>query len=414
MYPGEHCPHGVPLIKAGDLSGNVINPFPEFRISLEKHTEYRRTELEGGEILMTLVGEVGQCAVVPQNMAGWNTARAVAVIRLKDASDAHFVAYSLRSPAIQHIMDVWCNTTVQATLNLKEIKQLPLPWPPKPERDAIACILGALDDKIELNRRRNRTLEAMARAIFQSWFVDFDPVRAKAAGRKPAGLSKELAALFPDSFDDSALGPIPKGWRVGTIKENAVRIQYGLTTSAATVPVGPRFLRITDIQGGKVQWQTVPYCFASDSEQEKYRIADGDIFVARTGASTGENIYIVEPPEAVFASYLVRFQFAEASMARVVGEFMRTETYFAFVEAAIGGSAQPNASAQTLAGASLVFPPDDLARKFYDRIRPMDLKRVANDAESRTLAALRDALLPKLISGEVRVPDAERIAGRAT
>src|SRR5579875_2137625 len=93
--------------------------------------------------------------------------------------------------------------------------------PPLKEQQAIACILGTLDDKIELNRRRNRTLEAMARAIFQSWFVDFDPVRAKAAGKKPPGLKPELAALFPDRFEDSPLGPIPKGWRVGTVGEVA-------------------------------------------------------------------------------------------------------------------------------------------------------------------------------------------------
>src|SRR5205823_5146953 len=96
------------------------------------------------------------------------------------------------------------------------------------------CILGALDDKIELNRRRNRTLEAMAQAIFQSWFVDFDPVRAIADGRTPVGLSPDLAALFPDSFEDSALGPIPKGWRVGTVGELADVVGGG--TPSTTVP----------------------------------------------------------------------------------------------------------------------------------------------------------------------------------
>ncbi len=127
MYPGDHAPDGVPLIKAGDLNGNIINPQPDFRISKDKHQEYRRTALEGGELLMTLVGNVGQCAVVPPRMAGWNTARAVAVMRLADPSETHFVQQCLLSRPLQHLMDVWCNTTVQATLNLKEIRQLPLP-----------------------------------------------------------------------------------------------------------------------------------------------------------------------------------------------------------------------------------------------------------------------------------------------
>ena len=185
MYPGDHDPNGVPLIKAGDLNGSIINPQPDFRISKDKHHEYRRTALEGGELVMTLVGNVGQCAVVPPRMAGWNAARAVAVMRLADSTDTHFVQQCLLSRPLQHLMDVWCNTTVQATLNLKEIRQLPLPWPPKKSRDAIAAFGKALDDKIEFNRRMNATLEAMARALFQSWFVDFDPVRAKLDGRPP-------------------------------------------------------------------------------------------------------------------------------------------------------------------------------------------------------------------------------------
>ena len=99
----------------------------------------------------------------------------------------------------------------------EDIGNAVIPLPPLKEQQAIACILGALDDKIELNRTMNRTLEATARAIFKSWFVDFDPVRAKAAGQQPPGLKPEIAALFPDSFEDSELGEIPKGWQVGKL-----------------------------------------------------------------------------------------------------------------------------------------------------------------------------------------------------
>ena len=221
MYPGDHDPDGVPLIKAGDLNGCIINPQPDFRISRDKHHEYRRTALEGGELLMTLVGNVGQCAVVLPRMAGWNTARAVAVMRLADSSETHFVQQCLLSRPLQHLMDVWCNTTVQATLNLKEIRQLPLPWPPKQSRDAIAAFGKALDDKIELNRRMNATLEAMARALFQSWFVDFDPVRAKLDGRQPFGLDPGTAALFPEHFQDSEAGHIPEDWTVSRVRDLA-------------------------------------------------------------------------------------------------------------------------------------------------------------------------------------------------
>ena len=130
---------------------------------------------------------------------------------------------------------------------------------------------------------------------------------------------------------------------------------------------------------------------------------DGDIFIARTGASTGDNIYAVEPPPAVFASYLIRLQFASRGLGRMVGDFTRTPDYASYVAGNIGGSAQPNASAQTLAGAPMVFPTEDIADAFYRAVRPLDLMRAANDRESRTLANLCDTLLPKLLSGELSV-----------
>ncbi len=209
--------------------------------------------------------------------------------------------------------------------------------------------------------------------------------------------------LFPDSFQDSPLGKIPKGWQLDEIKNRCSAVTYGLTRSATKQPIGPRFLRITDIQGGRVNWSSVPFCQATEEEHQKYRVESGDIFVARTGASTGENVYIVNPPDAVFASYLVRFRFNDPSTARVVGAFMRTFAYFDYVAGVLGGSAQPNASAQVLAGATLVFPPTEVANRFAQILKPLDDLRRKNEEESHTLAAIRDALLPKLISGEIRL-----------
>jgi type I restriction enzyme S subunit len=283
--------------------------------------------------------------------------------------------------------------------------------PPPGQQRAIADVLSTFDDKIELNRRMNQTLESMARAFFRSWFVDFDPVVAKAEGRQPFGMSAEVAGLFPSEFRESELGVIPKGWTVESIGDRASKIQYGYTQSASKLPVGPKFLRITDIQGGRVDWGAVPYCECSKKDFETYRICAGDILVARTGASTGENIYVAGAPVAVFASYLVRVQFANRGVARVVGQFMRSEEYFNYIEGSIGGSAQPNAGAPVLTGARLAYPPADTAEAFQRLVESFDLQRLRNMAESVTLAALRDTLLPKLMSGELRVRDAERLVG---
>lgn len=275
-------------------------------------------------------------------------------------------------------------------------------------QDAIANILGSLDDKIELNRKMNETLESMARALFKSWFIDFNPVRAKMEGRKSFGMDDETAALFPDKFEESDLGVIPEGWKVSSIKELANKIQYGLTQSANPEKIGPHFLRITDIQGGECNWDNVPFCKVSSKDLAKYKLCDGDVVVARTGASTGENMLIVQPPEAVFASYLIRFQFDEPAMARFVGCYMRLEEYFSFIGGIRGGSAQPNANAQQLSSAILAVPPISTVQYFYEIIKPMELLRRRNEDENEILIKTRDLLLPRLLSGELQLKDAEK------
>ncbi len=278
---------------------------------------------------------------------------------------------------------------------------------PMPTQKTISGLLNSLDDKIDLNHQMNETLEAMARAIFKDWFVDFGPTRAKSEGRPPY-LSPDLWALFPNSLEPSDLGMIPKAWRSLRVRELTSNIQYGLTQSAAVQNIGPQFLRITDIQGGRVDWSKVPFCKVTPEEHDRYRLKSGDVLVARTGASTGENIFLSVVPDAVFASYLVRFQFADINIARLVGSFMRSEAYFDYVAGCIGGSAQPNASAQVLAGAQLVYPTAEIAREFTRLLAPFDRQIAANNASNITLAATRDLLLPKLMAGEIRLKDAER------
>ena len=163
-------------------------------------------------------------------------------------------------------------------------------------------------------------------------------------------------------------------------------------------------MRITDIRGGRVEWKDVPYCEIDETSKAKYQIHDGDIFVARTGASTGENVYIVNPPDTVFASYLVRLKYDSPAYARYVGQYMRTTAYSDYIAGCIGGSAQPNASAQTLTAARTVFPPEDLASAFYKRVRPLDERRSANVRNGETLCAVRQRLLAPLLSGDIDVP----------
>ncbi len=298
--------------------------------------------------------------------------------------------------------------------------------PPLAEQKAIACILGSLDDKIELNRRMNKTLEEMARAIFKSWFVDFDPVHAKAAVRCKhpdwsnaqvsraacPNLKPEIADLFPDNFEDSELGGIPKGWAVERLGDICEKPQYGYTASASDELVGPRFLRITDINKQKwIEWQSVPFCPIDERNYEKYRLKIGDVVIARM-ADPGHGALIEDDVDAVFASYLIRFRPTEIILGRFVQYWIRSEKYWNLVHGRQSGTTRANLNAQVLCSFKLVVPPSLLLAFFSRRVDVLRSKLVANVSESRTLAVLRDTLLPKLISGELPIKDAEQIVGR--
>ncbi len=293
------------------------------------------------------------------------------------------------------------------SLKCEEIPLFELSIPPLPEQRAIAHILGTLDDKIELNRRMNETLEEIARAIFKSWFVDFEPVRANAEGRD-TGLPDYIADLFPDSFEDSELGEIPKGWDVKSLGDVSLKTQYGYTASAKSEQVGPKFLRITDINKRSwIDWTSVPHCVIEDSDIKKYKLHKGDILIARM-ADPGHGIMIEEDIDAVFASYLIRFQPYDSTYSRFLQYWIRSDAYWHLVGSRGGGTTRVSLNAKVLSRFTMILPPNRVARAFDVRADSLRSRIVANVKEASSLASLRDSLLPKLISGELRIENPER------
>jgi type I restriction enzyme S subunit len=393
---------GVPLITAKIVKdGRIMTP-TEF-IAAEGYDSWMNRGLpEPGDVVMTTEAPLGEIAQLDNRKVALGQ-RLITLRGKPDVLNNTYLKFAMQAAFVQNQLKARSTGTTILGISQRELRKVEIPLPPLPEQRLIAHILGTLDDKIELNRQMNETLEAIARAIFKSWFVDFDPVRAKIQGRKPDCMDSGTAALFPSAFQDSALGQIPKGWEVDQVKNRASRIQYGFTQSASEKPVGPKFLRITDIASRKLNWASVPFCHITEKDHDKYKLQEGDILVARTGATTGANIYIVDPPDAVFASYLVRIQFHDLSIGRVVGEFMSSQAYDNYVASCIGGSAQPNANAQLLSAVEFVFPPLEIAKRFYEKVHALDKRRAANDRQSVTLSQIRDTLLPKLLSGEIRV-----------
>ena len=315
-------------------------------------------------------------------------------------TDPLFVYYLARHPDFrQFSIGQMTGTSGRQRVPVAAIESFEFSIPPLDEQRRIAHILGTLDDKIELNRRMSQTLEAMAQALFKSWFVDFDPVQAKAEGR-PTGLPPEIDALLPDSFQDSELGEIPSGWEVATLGDICHKPQYGYTQSARSEQVGPKFLRITDINKQPwIEWDSVPHCEITPQNTKKYRLHHGDILIARM-ADPGHGCMIEGNPDAVFASYLIRFRPKHERYARYLQYWLRSANYWELVRGRRTGTTRANLNAKALRGFPLVVPPPRVLEKFATQVDELRARVVANVAESHSLAVQRDTLLPSLMSCE--------------
>lgn len=408
---------GVKMVNMGELFAHPrLNNAPMDRVPLAD-SEAQRFLLRAGDLLFarqSLVLEgAGKCSIFLGDDEPVTFESHVTRLRLDpNKADPSFYFYYLQShhgrSAIASIVEQGAGASGIRGSDLEHLRVL---WHNLAEQRAIAHILGTLDDKIELNRRMSETLEAMARALFQSWFVDFDPVRAKAEGRDP-GLPQPLADLFPARLVDSELGEIPEGWEVKRLSD-ICSTQYGYTASAISEPVGPKFLRVTDINKRNwIEWGDVPHCTIDSGGRKVYSLAVGDLVVARM-ADPGKSAIIEEDIDAVFASYLVRLKTPSLAHSYYVYGFLKSELYAEYAQAAKSGSVQANMNARVIVGATLVVPPQALLECFLRLVLPLRRRLTANLRVSRTLAALRDALLPKLISGELRVKDAEKYLQRA-
>lgn len=328
------------------------------------------------------------------------------VARLRGGQNLNtgYLRYLIGSRAFtEHVLALQTGTAVPH-ISGSQIKAFKYLRPPLREQQAIACILGALDDKIELNRRQNRTLEAITRAIFQSWFVDLDPVRAKAAGRKPNGLSNELAALFSNSFEDSHFGAIPKGWRVGVLADLAEIVMGSSPPGSSYNDEGVG----TPLVNGPVEFGTYFAEKRKWTTQVTKLSEPNDLIFCVRGSTTGRRVVADDVYCLGRGVCAIR---AKDKVWAFVHELVNSE--LARLLARVTGSVFPNLNGPDFKQFSITIPPSPLLRAYQSIAEPMLGKIATNFKESRTLAELRDAILPKLVSGELRVLDAERIVGRA-
>jgi len=403
VQPGSPVPDGVPIVRVSDVRNGRIAVGDPLRVAESIEAAYARTRLRGGELLLTLVGTVGETAVVPPALAGWNTARAVAVIPVRGEIGAYWVQIALRSPVVQELIGSRLNTTVQATLNLRDVAELPIVLPPPRERDAIARVLRPLDDKIELNRRMNETLDAIARALFKSWFIDFEPVRAKAEGRD-TGLPKPIADLFPNRLVDSELGEIPEGWDVATVAALA-NVVGGSTPSTAN----PAFW-----QDGQHYWAT-PKDLSTLSTpvllNTERKITDAGVAQISAGLlPPGTVLLSSRAPIGYLAIAQIPVAINQGFIALIPSRGVSNLFLLLWAEWAhdeivsrANGSTFLEISKANFRPIPIARPPTPIFAAFDKFVGPLFARVVSNERQCCTLTGLRDSLLPKLVSGELRL-----------
>ncbi|MEK7760642.1 MAG: restriction endonuclease subunit S [Nitrospirota bacterium] len=397
---------GLVFLRAGHVTDTHIDFDGVERFHAELEPRVRSKLARPGDAVITTKGNsTGRTTFVSPSMPPFVYSPHLSYWRSLDPNriEGGFLRYWCRgSEFTTQLAGMKASTDMAPYLSLVDQKRLEITLPPVREQRAIGHILGSLDDKIELNRRMNETLEAMVRALFKSWFVDFDPVRAKADGRDP-GLPKSLADLFPDSFEDSDLGEIPKGWAVSPLRDLAGYLSRGIGPAYVNVG-GICVLNQKCVRDRRVDFSKARRHDLSKKSSEGRTLRVLDILVNSTGVGTlGRIAQLWDLPEsAIVDSHVTVIRAAEGVDPLFLGIALIGRE--ADVEAlGEGSTGQTELSRTRLGELTCLAPPAELQSSFGHLVGPVVSRLSANERVAITVAALRDTLLPKLISGELRV-----------
>ncbi|WP_227817092.1 restriction endonuclease subunit S [Nitrogeniibacter aestuarii] len=404
----DYVPSGVPVIRGQNMGEKWVGGDFVF-VSEDKATLLEPNKARPGDLVFTQRGTLGQVAIVPHAPYPEYIVSQSQMKLTPDPAkaDVSYLYYAFLSPEQQEYIR---NTAIQTGVphtNLGILKRTPITLPSVEIQREIAGVLGSLDDRIALLRETNATLEAIAQALFKSWFVDFDPVRAKLEGRAPEGMDEATAALFPDGFEESELGLVPRGWKVGSILDVAQLLSGGTPKTDCA-----------DYWGGKIGWAS-----AKDvSQSEGSVLIQTERTITRRGLDESSTRLI--PP---FATVIVARGATTGRMVIFGRELAMNQTCYALnskigtplalycqLRRAVGvlvnaahGSVFDTITTKTFAQSRTILPDAQLLRAFEELVRPLFEKVVEGTTTLNTLTLLRDTLLPRLISGQLRLPEAE-------
>ena len=407
-------PDGVPIISGQHLHSFRLDESPGFNFITPEHADrLKNANVQRGDVIFTHAGNIGQVSFIPENSTYERYVISQRQFYMRPDRRhviPEFVVYYFKTHEGQY--KLLANTAQVGVPSIAQpvtyLRTIEIPIPPLDEQRAIAHILGTLDDKIELNRQMNRTLEAIARAVFKSWFVDFEPVRAKAEGRDP-GLPKEIADLFPDEFEESEIGEIPKGWHTVLLSEIADIVLGGTPKTSVeeywngTIP----WASARDISAAAepfiVQTERTITEAGLNNSNAKLLPAGTTVITSRGTVGRycilGMDMAINQTNYGLLAKPKVDKYFLYFTVGHLIQE-LKQRSY---------GTVFSTITTRTLQGVTVVCPPERVMKVFRHIVSPFMDKVLHHIFEMNTLANIRDSLLPKLISGELRVPNVDRL-----
>ncbi|WAL81841.1 restriction endonuclease subunit S [Pandoraea sp. XJJ-1] len=407
---------GIPFARAGNINDGFkfadADHFPESELWKVGGKVSR-----SGDVVFTSKGTVGRFALVGAQSPRFVYSPQLCYWRTLDESSirSEYLYYWMNSEEFLHQVGYLKGQTDMADyVSLRDQRRMSVTIPPLKEQIAVVECLKPLDDRIALLRETNTTLEAIAQALFKSWFVDFDPVRANAGGREPEGLDADTAALFSDGFEESELGPVPNGWGVGTLGDVCSYINRGISPkyveAGGIIVINQKCIRDNIVDLSKAR--------RHDPAQRKIvgrEIAAGDILVNSTGVGTlGRVAQLLSVEESAIVDSHVTVVRAGATVTPNYIGLAMLRRQSEIEQLGEGSTGQTELSRSKLAGLKLILPTANVLHAFDSFVQPLRDRFDRNLSQIQTLAKLRDTLLPRLISGQLRLPDPEATVNDAT
>jgi type I restriction enzyme S subunit len=401
---------GVPLVTAKVIKAGRIETPTEFIAHEDFESWMRRGMPQPGDVVMTTEAPLGEVAQLGREKVAL-AQRVITLRGKKDFLDNDYLLYLLLSEEMQDQLKARATGTTVLGIKQSELRKISVTVPPFSIQQDAASVLKAIDSRIAILRETNATLEAIAQALFKSWFVDFDPVHANAGTQAPS-LPPEIQALFPATFTDSPQGPIPEGWNVGAIKLACQKVESGGTPKRS----------VPEYWSGDIPWlssgevrnpivldtkETISQLGVKESSAKLWPA--GSTIVAMYGATAGEVCILAKSSTA-----------NQACCGLIPKSNTRSFVFFCIrresenLAAKSSGSAQQNLNKGLVESHEVIQPTSEVLTAFEDRMGALLDSWIENEKKAQTLSSLRDTLLPRLISGQLRLPDAEQFVAAIT